>query len=152
VAPLENPQDPLLAPKPPQEDPFPSSPLAPELPIDIERYKIDISDIWAEDDGHDIWGGGNNGDYSDSGSMMSVINIPESPKVIKKALTRLRKSLGALDLKLVTTMIHTTRPGDGTEKGSKIRSWIYKNVNMQSSMQGTDPYKGSSKVNNDIGL
>jgi len=52
VVPLENPQDPLLALEPPQkENPFPPPSLIPELPIDIEGYKTDVSDSWIGESG-----------------------------------------------------------------------------------------------------
>jgi len=44
----ENPQGPPLASKHPQEeDHFSAPPLPLELPIDIERHDINISNVWA---------------------------------------------------------------------------------------------------------
>ena len=69
-------------PEPPQEEgPLPQP--HPELLIDFEGYEADISDIWARDDGYDIWEKGNDDNSSNSNSVVSVINIPESPEVVK---------------------------------------------------------------------
>jgi len=69
--------------------------------MDIEGYKIDISDVFG-DHMYDIWGGRNDGDSSDLDSMMSVINILVSPKVIEISSGETEKILGAQGLKLVT--------------------------------------------------
>ena len=84
VVPPENSHDPPPAPAPPQGgDPPPSPPFAPGPPLnDIEGYESDISDIWAGIDGFDIWGWEDDVNASDSDSVVSVIDVPESPKII----------------------------------------------------------------------
>ena len=69
--PLEG--DPNLSPPP--------SP-APEIPVDDEDYNAEYEDIWAGDEGYDVWGNEEPEDCSDSESVKSVINIVESPEVI----------------------------------------------------------------------
>ena len=64
-------------------DPSSPLPLAPEPLMDDESHDIDISDIWTGDDGYDIWGEENDDESSDVDSIVSVINIPESPKIIE---------------------------------------------------------------------
>jgi len=65
-------------------DPNPSPPpsLALEIPIDDEGYNAEYEDIWAGDEGYDVWGDEEPEDSGDSASVKSVINIMESPKVI----------------------------------------------------------------------
>jgi len=65
-------------------DPNPSPPPspAPKIPIDDEGYKAEYEDIWAGDEGCDVWGDEEPEDSSDSESVKSVINIVESPEVL----------------------------------------------------------------------
>ena len=64
--------------------PNPSPPLSPTLgiPIDDKGYDAENEDIWAGDEGYDVWGDEETEDSGDSESVKSVINIVESPEVI----------------------------------------------------------------------
>ena len=63
-------------------NPSPPPSPAPEIPIDDEDYNAEYEDIWAGDEGYDVWGNKRPEDSSDSESVKSVINIVESPEVI----------------------------------------------------------------------
>ena len=61
--------------------PPPLSP-APDVSIDDEGYHAEDEDIWAGDEGYDVWGDEESENFGDSESVKSVINIVESPEVI----------------------------------------------------------------------
>ena len=85
IALAKNLNHPLAHPGFPLEgNPNPSPPLspAPEIPIDDEVYNAEYKDIWAGDEGHDVWGNEEPEDSGDSESVKSVINIVESLEVI----------------------------------------------------------------------
>ena len=49
----------------------------------MKGYKNNISNILARDDGYDIWGGWNGNKSGDLDSVVRVIDILKSPKVIE---------------------------------------------------------------------
>ncbi|KAJ8431345.1 hypothetical protein Cgig2_033187 [Carnegiea gigantea] len=80
----KDPQDPPPAPGSPQGGDLPvPSPPAPELLIDDEGYDTHILYIWAGDNVYYIWGEKDDDGASDSDSVISMINIPNSPEIIE---------------------------------------------------------------------
>jgi len=77
-------------------DPNPSPPPspAPEVHIDDEGYNAEYEDIWAGDEGYDVWGNEEPEDSGDSESVKSVTNIVESPEVIMLSSDELEGSYG----------------------------------------------------------
>ena len=65
-------------------DPNPSPPLspAPNVPMDDEGYQAEDEDMWAGDEGYDVWEDEETENSGDSESVKSVINIVESPEVV----------------------------------------------------------------------
>jgi hypothetical protein len=65
-------------------NPNPSPPLSPALniPIDEEGYQAEDEDLWAGDEGYDVWEDEKTENSGASESVKSVINIVESPEVV----------------------------------------------------------------------
>ncbi|KAJ8431156.1 hypothetical protein Cgig2_026753 [Carnegiea gigantea] len=70
-------------------------PPASEPLIDDEGYDTNISDIWVGDDRYDIWGEENDDGSRDSNSVVSVIDVPKSPKIIEISSDEDSWSLGS---------------------------------------------------------
>uniref|UniRef100_A0A7C9DLF8 Uncharacterized protein n=1 Tax=Opuntia streptacantha TaxID=393608 RepID=A0A7C9DLF8_OPUST len=69
----------------PPAHPGPSSPPlspAPNVPINDEGYRAEDEDMWAGDEGYDVWGDEETENSGDSENVKSVINIVESPELI----------------------------------------------------------------------
>ena len=88
----------------------------------MEGYETDISNISVGDDGYDICGGGDDDNASDSDSVLSVIDIPESRRWSRNVSMNILRVRGWI---LVIIVIGTINQGDEIGKGSEVSSWVH---------------------------